>query len=368
MRRLALVLAVSGGLLSCPAPASAPGHPGPGPRIADRGDGAGRADLDWITRPLAYTMARSSSYDRSGGNGDARRVDPGETLTLLDAAGPGVVTHMWMTIASSDRDHLKNLILRMHWDDEEAPSVEAPVGAFFGLGLGEYVAYQSTPLAVAPNHALNASFPMPFRKRGRITVENQGPVRVDAFYFNIDYRMERAPLPDDTLYFHAQYRAGKPDPSPRGKSESGEGNWVLLEATGRGHLVGVTLSLIQGTDGWWGEGDEMIFVDGEDRPSIHGTGTEDYFLGAWNFGGKPFQYGTFGAPVGGRERAGEKWSLYRFHLDAPITFERSIKATIEHGHANDRSDEYTSVAYWYQTVPHAPLAPLPPPEMRLPRR
>lgn len=350
MRRLVLVLALC--CSSCPAPAvNPPSGESASPPV--------RSDLDAITRPLGYTLRRASSYDRWGGNADARRVDPGETLTLLDAAGPGVVTHVWMTIASADPDHLKNLVLRMYWDGEETPSVESPVGAFFGLGLGAYVTYESIPIAVAPEKALNAFFLMPFRQRARITIENQGPLRVDSLYFNIDYRAERRGLPPETLYFHAQYRAATPP---------GKDNYVFLEAEGRGHLVGVAMSLIQNTDGWWGEGDEMFFVDGEARPSIHGTGTEDYFLGAWNFGGKAFYYGSFGAPVVGRERAGERWSLYRFHLDAPVTFERSLRATIEHGHANDRADDYASVAYWYQTEPHAPFPPLPPPDLRLPRR
>jgi hypothetical protein len=351
MRRLMLVLALW--FSSCPTPAVKPA-------FGENALAPGPSTLEWITRPLGYTLQRASSYDRSGGNADARRVGPGETLTLLDAAGPGVVTHVWMTIGTADPDHLQNLVLRMYWDGEETPSVEAPVGAFFGLGLGEYVTYQSIPIAVAPEKALNAFFPMPFRQRARITVENQGQLRVDSLYFNIDYRAERLGLPPDTLYFHAQYRAATPPVSARGPwNISGTDNYVFLEAEGRGHFVGVTLSLIENTDGWWGEGDEMFFVDGEALPSIHGTGSEDYFEGAWDFGGKAFHYGSFGAPVVGRERAGERWSLYRFHLDAPVTFERCFRATMEHGHANDRADDWASVAYWYQTEPHAPFPPLP---------
>lgn len=314
-------------------------------------ENAGSAALDWLTRPLDYKVQRASSYDRSGGNADARRVAPGETITLMDAEGPGVVSHVWMTISTLDTAHLKNLVLRMYWDGEESPSVEAPVGAFFGLGLGTYVAYSSVPLAVAPDKALNSFFPMPFRERARITVENRGPEPINALYFNVDWRVPRAGLPADTLYFHAQYREARPT--------AGSDNYVWLAAEGRGHLVGVTQSVIENADGWWGEGDEMIFVDGEVTPSVHGTGSEDYFLGAWDFGGRPFQYGLFGAPVVGRELAGEPWSMYRFHLDAPIPFERSLLATIEHGHANNRADDYVSVAYWYQTEPHAPFPPLP---------
>lgn len=306
--------------------------------------------LDWLTRPQSYTVTRFSSYDRTGGNADSRAVPAGETLTLVDTTGPGVISHVWMTIASADPDHLKNLILRMWWDGEETPSVEAPVGAFFGLGLGQYVPFASDLLSVAPDKALNAGFPMPFREHARITIENRGPVPVQCLYYNIDARMEKAPLPADTLYFHAQYREQRPCQGD---------NYVFLSTEGRGHFLGVTLSVIENADGWWGEGDDMFYVDGEETPSVHGTGTEDYFLGAWDFGGKPFAYGAFGAPVVGAEKKGELWSLYRFHMDAPITFERSIRATIEHGNRNDRADDWASVAYWYQTEPHAAFPVLP---------
>ena len=168
-------------------------------------------------------------------------------------------------------------------------------------------------------------------------------------------------FPQTTLYFHAQYRQCAPCTAivGDGKNLTGKDNYVWLEAEGRGHFAGVTMSVVENTDGWWGEGDDMVFVDGEAEPSIHGTGTEDYFLGAWNFGGHAFANGSFGAPVVGAERAGARWSLYRFHLDSPIPFTRSLRATIEHGNANDRADSDCSVAYWYQTEPHAPL-PSPP--------
>jgi len=152
-----------------------------------------------------------------------------------------------------------------------------------------------------------------------------------------------------------------------GKNLTGENNYVWMEATGRGHFAGVAMSVLENADGWWGEGDDMFFVDGEKQASINGTGTEDYFLGAWDFGGKPFSYGLFGAPVVGAERAGARWSVYRFHLDSPITFTKSLRATIEHGHADDRADNYYSVAYWYQTEPHAAFPTLPPVDERLPR-
>jgi hypothetical protein len=214
----------------------------------------------------------------------------------------------------------------------------------------------------------------------KITVTNEGKKPVDALYFNIDYRAYPHPLPSDTLYFHAQYRQCTPckgwtnewdsngDPLVNTRPNiTGEGNYIWMEATGRGHFVGVTMSVLQNQDGWWGEGDDMFFVDGEELPSINGTGSEDYFLGAWDFGNQAFSYALFGAPVKGDEVAGGRSSVYRFHLDSPIPFSKSLRATIEHGHANHRSDNFFSVAYWYQTEPHAAFPSLPPVEQRVPR-
>lgn len=340
----------------------------------------GTSWLATLPQPKEYAQKRASSYDRSGGNADYRSIAPGETLTLLDDAGPGVITHVWFTIASDDPHHLKALVLRMYWDGEASPSVEAPVGDFFGLGLGDYHVYQSAPLSVGSDKALNCFFPMPFAKHVRITVANEGSIKTDAFYFNIDYRAYSKAPAGDQLYFHAQYREAAPaqgstnqwhsngDPNVNDKKNlNGEGNYVWMEATGRGHFVGVTMSVLQNQDGWWGEGDDMFFVDGETKPSINGTGSEDYFLGAWDFGGHPFFYDLNGAPVVGEEVAGGRSSVYRFHLDSPIPFTKSLRATIEHGHANHRSDNYYSVAYWYQSEPHAPFPTLPGLEQRIPR-
>ena len=343
------------------------------------GTGTGSA-LVAATQPQGYVQHRSSSYDRSGGNDDARPINPGATLMLLDEAGPGVVTHLWFTISSPDEHHLKQLVLRMYWDGETTPSVETPIGDFFGLGLGDYYLYQSAPLSVGADKALNSFFVMPYRRHARITVTNEGTVKVDAFYFNIDYRACSKALPADTLYFHAQYRQATPalgwtndwanngDPKVNTRLNlSGADNYVWLDARGRGNFVGVTMSILQNQDGWWGEGDDMFFVDGESLPSINGTGSEDYFLGAWGFGSTPFAYALYGAPVKGSERAGGRSSVYRFHLDSPITFAKSLRATIEHGHANHRSDNLFSVAYWYQSEPHAPFPALPPVSERIPR-
>jgi hypothetical protein len=147
----------------------------------------------------------------------------------------------------------------------------------------------------------------------------------------------------------------------------GEGNYVFLEAQGRGHYVGVTQSIFQNQDGWWGEGDDMIFIDGEKRPSINGTGSEDYYLGAWGFAAGASNYLLYGVPVMGGFSAASQSSVYRFHLDAPIPFTKSIRVTIEHGHANHRSDNFFSVAYWYQAEPHAPFPALPAVDTRIPR-
>ncbi len=322
-----------------------------------------------LTEPHDYVLKRVSSYDRTGGNQDSRHVNPGETYTVLDENGPGEITHVWFTIADPERYHLKKIVLRMYWDNESTPSVEAPIGDFFGLGLGDYFTYQSAPLAAGEANALNCFFPMPFKKHARITITNQGHDPINALYYNIDYRAYQRPLPADTLYFHARYNQCAPCQAVEGngKNLEGKNNYVWVKAKGRGQFVGVTMSVLENADGWWGEGDDMFFVDGEKLPSINGTGTEDYFLGAWDFGGKPFDYQLFGAPVVGPERQGSRWSVYRFHFDSPITFTKSLRATIEHGAANDRGDNFYSVAYWYQTEPHAPFPPLPPVEDRLPR-
>ena len=322
----------------------------------------------------SYHPQRSSSYDRSGGNADFVRLDPGQTKTLLAASGPGIVTHIWITIASREEYHLKKLVLRAFWDDENTPSVEVPAGDFFGLMLGDYFVYQSALTSVASIKALNAYFPMPFQKSARITMSNEGSQRVDSLYYNIDY-VSLNQMPSNMAYFHAQYRQAAPCPkvnSASGKNLTGEDNYVFLEAQGRGHFIGVTHGVLQNQEGWWGEGDEMIFIDGSHSPQINGTGSEDYYNGAWDFGGingaLPFSYLHNGAPyIVNAERIGGRYCLYRWHIESPIPFERSIRVTIEHGHANNRSDNFYSTAFWYQTEPHMPFPALPPVAERIPR-
>jgi hypothetical protein len=372
-RKLLGGLATAGALVGLGAAGSA--QAGAAPPPADSAE-----NLLALAKFRNYKARRSSSWDRSGGNADSVPVEPGQTATILDVKGAGVVTHVWFTIASHDQHHLKNLVLRAWWDGENSPSVEAPIGDFFGLGLGEYFTYQSALLTVAPVKALNSYFCMPFANAAKITVTNQGDKKTDALYFATDYVMLPS-LPDDVGRFHAQYRQAAPakgwtdnwggeygDDVNGKKNLNGEGNYVFFEATGRGHFVGVTQAVEQNQEFWFGEGDDMIFIDGDTMPTINGTGTEDYYNGAWDFAGQPFAYEHNGAPyIIDAERIGGRYCLYRWHTESPITFEKSIKVTIEHGHANHRADNFYSVGYWYQTEPHAPFPALPPAESRIPR-
>ncbi len=326
-----------------------------------------------------YKARRSSSWDRTGGNGDSVVVEAGKEAVILDVKGAGVVTHLWFTINSNDPMHLKNLVLRAWWDGEKSPSIEVPLGDFFGLGLGEYFNYQSALLVVAPLKALNAYFKMPFANGARMTVENQGSVRTDNLYFAVDY-VTVAGLPDDLGRFHAQYRQAAPckglrddwksngDPGANGvKNLDGKDNHVFLEATGKGHFVGVTQAVLQNQTDWFGEGDDMIFIDDDTMPTINGTGAEDYYNGAWGFG-EAFANLHQGAPyIVDAGQIGGRFCLYRWHTEGPLTFEKSIRVTMEHGHANSRSDNFYSAAFWYQTEPHAEFPALPKPDARVPK-
>ncbi len=338
--------------------------------------GYGQTTLEDLSRLKDYSALRIGSYDRTGGNADRLQIQPGETVTLADVPGPGAVTHMWFTIASNEVFHLKKLVFRIYWDGESSPSVEAPIGDFFGLGLGEYVDWNSLPMNVAPLRSLNSYWYMPFARSAKITITHEGTQPVGAFYYNFDLRRLRTLAPN-TAYFHAQYRQASPNRGATGawvsnsdanalKNLNGENNYVMLEATGRGHFVGVTHSVLQNQDFWWGEGDEMIFIDGSATPQIIGTGSEDYYTGSWDFQ-KPFSFPYAGAPLVGAERAGSRSMAYRFHIEDPIPFEKSIKVTMEHGHANHRSDNWFTVAYWYQTEPHGRFPALPVVAERLPR-
>jgi len=356
------LMALAGASAAAPAAGRAQGRAPAGPEF-----------LPAYARAQNYRSLKQSSHDRTGGNADRWQIPPGGTQELFRSDGPGVITHIWFTIASPSAMHLKELVLRMYWEGNAKPSVEAPVGDFFGLNLGQYQIYQSAYLACSPGRSLNCYFSMPFRRSARMTVTNEGAQQVGAFYSNIDYMLVPA-LPEDALYFHAQYRQASPCvPNKEGKlNPDGKGNYVYAEARGRGHIMGCTLGVLLNADGWMGEGDDMIFIDDETRPVIIGTGSEDYFLGSWNFGGRdgavPFAHHYYGAPlIIMPERTGGRYCCYRWHGDNPVTFTRYMKYTMEHGHANDRGDNFFSVAYWYQSEPYTDFPALPPVSERIPR-
>lgn len=330
------------------------------------------------TQQQTYTPHRSSSRETTGGNADSRTITPGQTMTVLDVDGPGTISHIWFTLDDAEPYHLKRIVLRMYWDGEETPSVETPIGDFFGLGNGMYYPWQSIVLSCGIDRSLNSWFPMPYGHHARITLTNEGKQALSHVYWNIDYRTDAKPLPEGTLYFHAQYRQAQPNKGWTGqwyqngdpivnyhRNLDGKDNYVWFEAKGHGQFVGVTMSVLQNQDGWWGEGNDMFFIDGATTPTMVGTGSEDYFLGAWDFGASA-QFYQHGSPVLGKELAGDRSSVYRFHFDAPIPFTKSMVASIEHGHANHRSDNYYSVAYWYQAEPHAAFPALPEVDDRIP--
>jgi hypothetical protein len=347
-------------------------------------------DIADLARLRTYSSHRLSSYDVTGDNldGDQRRpIKPGETKVLGDIKGPGIIKHIWIAFPSDEPYHLKKYVLRMYWDGNTLPAVETPLGDFFGLGLGEYVVFESGPISVGSQKAMNCFFPMPFRTSARLTLTNEGTQPLTAFYYNIDWE-QHSSLSPDLAYFHAEYRQAVPNKPSTNKwilnrdvhllrNPAGQDNFVFLEAEGRGHFVGVTLSVLQNQGDWWGEGDEMIYIDDRSTPHIIGTGSEDYFLGAWCYGGcglspfgttRPtFSFERYGNPMNGGDMRGSRWMLYRFHTESPIAFEKYLRMTMEHGHANHRADNFYSVAYWYQVGPHRTRQPLPPVGERVPR-
>ncbi len=341
-----------------------------------------------IARLVDARSKRISSYDRSGGNDDFIGIGSRETLTLAEVQGAGIVKHIWITVSTQDPQFRRNLVLRMYWDGQDHPSVEAPLGDFFGNGWGMKYNFISLPLAVAPKegNALVCYFPMPFGEGARITVENESDIRVDSFYYYVDYE-EHASIPADMARFHAWYHQELTMPeSANGDVESEWGmfksyannptdefNYLFCEPTGEGHFVGVNYYVNCPTTLWFGEGDDMFLVDGEPWPgSAHGTGTEDYFNQSWcpdEHYLHPY-FGTARAPgrLNDSPRCGwlGRTHCYRFHLEDPIRFKKSLRASIEHGHANCLTLEIASVAYWYQTLPSKPFPPLPPAEQRVP--
>ncbi|MGQ0560529.1 MAG: DUF2961 domain-containing protein [Gemmatimonadota bacterium] len=300
-------------------------------------------------------LAHYSSADSTGGNADFRVIAPGQTLLLVDHDGPGIVRRWWITISPRrDVEILRGLIVRCYWDGEQTPSVEVPVADFFGMGFGEWKDFISLPVNMTSG-GYNSYWPMPFRRSARITVENTSDQTIQSFYYNIDIRtFDR--VPDDALYFHAQYR--------QVRTRAGE-PVTILAAEGRGHYVGTLLSMQpeRGNHLGYLEGDERIFIDGETRPSIIGTGTEDYFSSGWYYDTGEYSAPYHGVTIKDEERG--RISTYRWHIEDPIPFRKRMRFEIEHGGTNDMPGvEYASVAFWYQTHPHAAFPHLP--ESRVP--
>jgi len=356
----------------------------------DASEAAGGGVLDGLARPLQGRSMRATSTMRVGelrrgpdGNRDAgeRRYDPaadprgdadvrsnwdnynvppGGTHVLMDAKGPGIITHIWMTFlgpepqgwaSQGSADH-QELMLRMFWDGNPRPAVEAPVGDFFANCFGRRSQVISVPVVVEGADSYNAFWRMPFRKSARIEIENQSRKPLSLLYFNIDW-IKLDALPKDTPYFYAQYRQEYPVRNGL--------DYLLLETTGQGHFVGAVLGVRMRSPAWFGEGDEKIYIDGETKPSIWGTGTEDYFLSAWGLEKTSTPY--FGVPYFDDRTIGGHVSSYRWHLHDPVVFNKGIKVTLEHmgwmsedenpeykaTSWNEREDDYASVAFWYQT-------------------
>ncbi|MEV0405113.1 glycoside hydrolase family 172 protein [Actinoallomurus sp. NPDC050550] len=345
-----------------------------------------------LPRLRSSRRRRASSWDRSGGNDDRLTIQAGESAVLADIEGPGSVNHIWCTVALPHRDgpdvtetdFLRKLVLKVTWDDQEHPSVLVPLGDFFGVGHGRTVNFVSSPLQMSPQDGkgFNSWFHMPFASRARFELISELTAEPVFFYYYIDYELFDA-IDEELGYFHAQWRRENPaDGIPQGDQSNrefqvegtnltGDGNYVILDAEGRGHYVGCVLNVhnLRETDAWnwYGEGDDMIFIDGEPfPPSLHGTGTEDYFNTAW-CPSESYSGPYHGITLPGGPNWSGQISVYRFHIEDPVTFARSVRVTIEHGHANKRSDDLSSVAYWYQTLPHRPFT-LPPVGARLPRR
>jgi hypothetical protein len=317
---------------------------------------------------------RISSFDRTGGNSDRIPIASGERVDIAQMDGAGIVKHIWITIACADPMLRRNAILRMYWDGETHPSVESPIGDFFGQGWGEKYNYASLPLAAAPagGNALNSYFPMPFGNGARIEIENQSDAPIDSFYYYVDYEKHES-IGDDIGRFHAWWNRELTDPGPEGENEwsvlgpeaknpSDANNYLFMEAEGRGHYVGVNYYVDCPSPIWYGEGDDMFRVDGEAWPgSLHGTGTEDYFNSSW-CPKETYSHPFFGYPRinDGREGWLGRTHCYRFHIQEPIYFQKSLRASIEHGHANELTLDLCSVAYWYQSEPHQPFPALRP--------
>ncbi len=309
----------------------------------------------------------SSDPDWRNGNADARPVEPGQTLTLAELKGPGMITHLWCTMAHRDSFGSRQMTLRIYWDGEKHPSVECPLGDFFAVGNGVNKPVNSLPVRVsADGGARNCYWPMPFRKSARLTVSNDSLRRCDNFYYYVDWQ-KRASIRGQVAYFHAMYR--QEFPCVMGQ------NYLVASIQGRGHYVGTVQSVFQMSSGWYGEGDDFFFIDGEREPSLRGTGTEDYFCDAWGFREQSGAY--YGTPHWEGFDPGGRATAYRWHIADPVPFKKSLRLELEHKGSQsfpdgtgsgfvERDDLMASVAFWYQVEPHAPWATLPSGPDRLP--
>jgi hypothetical protein len=292
----------------------------------------------------------------------AVKLKANETIVLADIEGPGIVQHMWMTCAP---ERWRSLILRMYWDGEEQPSVETPLGDFYCNGWCERSIVNSQPISVMAGGGMNSYWQMPFRKSARITIENLG-AEIPQFFYQIDYALTE--IPDNMAYFHAQWRRS----NPLGYAEV---HTLLDGVRGSGHYVGTYLAWQANNNGWWGEGEIKFYMDGDtDFPTICGTGTEDYVGGAWAFeqvqgeGYLPYTAPYLGfhqvCRQDGFAKVNERFGMYRWHILDPIRFESDLKVTIQalgwrsEGRYLPLRDDIASVAYWYQTEPHVPYAPM----------
>ena len=316
---------------------------------------------------------RASSWDRTGRNADAWTIEPGQARVLADIPGPGTITHIWMTQVSRYRECL----LRVTWDDVPQPSVLCPLGDFFCLGHGIVNSFQSL-LFTASTHenlrnkfnqacALNCYAPMPFRSRALVELVNESR-EPHGQYFYIDYESGADALCPDAGYFHAEFRRANPfggwaheicdtaeANAANTERQAWASNYVILETSGRGQYIGCNLSVTNFQGTWWGEGDDMIWVDGYKwPPDLHGTGSEDHFNQAWGMQRNAFLRN--GSSIFEHDTGGYQTS-YVFHVENPVRFQESLKVTIEHGHANQLANEMSSVAYWYAERPGAAAVP-----------
>ena len=331
----------------------------------------GLPDPYGLMQPKDFAAYRSSSNNPDwNSNDDSKRPIPGETTVLADLQGPGAITHIWVTIADNEYGWPKLLRLRVYYDGSPVPSVDAPIGDFFAVGHGFEAKVKSLMIVDSSDgRARNSYWPMPFRKSCRVTVTNEGRRRVANLYFHVDW--EKLPsLPEHTPYFHARYRQMLPAPAD-GK------NYEFLSTTGKGHYVGTVLSVVQAEAGWFGEGDDYFWVDGASKPSIEGTGSEDYFNDAWGLHVNDSPY--YGVTVAEGTGLGSRMTAYRWHLVDPVPFQKSLKLEIEHkgwtfnadgavkSGFGERVDLMSSVAFWYQEGIAQDQPPVPYGSARLPQ-